>query len=82
MDLLAFCEEGGCEDATVEEVMHAALTIAPDASLREAADKMIDNHHHRLVVVDPAEPESIPLGIISSYDIVAEMAQPGSVWQA
>lgn len=82
MDLLAFCEEGGCADATVEEVMHAALTIAPDASLREAADKMIENHHHRLVVVDPTEAESIPLGIISSFDIVAEMARPGSVWQS
>jgi hypothetical protein len=42
---------------------------------------MIENHHHRLVVVDPQEPESIPLGVISSFDIVAEMARPGSVWQ-
>ncbi len=81
LDLLAFCEEGGCEDATVEQVMHAALTIAPGASLRQAADMMIENHHHRLVVVDPQEPEAIPLGVISSFDIVAEMARPGSVWQ-
>jgi hypothetical protein len=33
-------------------------------------------------VVDPEHPESIPLGVISSFDIVAQMAQPGSVWQA
>jgi CBS domain-containing protein len=42
---------------------------------------MIEHHHHRLVVVDPDEPESMPLGVLSSYDIVAEMAKPGSVWQ-
>ena len=81
MDLLAFCEQDDCEDATVAQVMHPALTIHMSASLREAADKMIKHHHHRLVVVDPDEPESVPLGIISSFDIVAEMARPGSVWQ-
>jgi CBS domain-containing protein len=62
--------------------MHQALTISPRATLREAADLMIENHHHRLVVVDPEHPQSMPLGIVSSYDIVNEMAQPGSVWHA
>lgn len=81
LDLLAFCEEDECGEVTVSEVMHPALTIHMSASLREAADKMIKHHHHRLVVVDPDEPESVPLGIISSFDIVAEMARPGSVWQ-
>jgi CBS domain-containing protein len=78
---LAFCEQDECEDVTVADVMHPALTIHMSASLREAADKMIKHHHHRLVVVDPDEPEAVPLGIISSFDIVAEMARPESVWQ-
>ena len=81
LDLMAFCGDDGCEDVTVSQVMHPALTIHMSASLREAADVMIEHHHHRLVVVDPDEPESIPLGMLSSYDIVAEMAKPGSVWQ-
>jgi CBS domain-containing protein len=63
------------------EIMHPALTISMDATLQEAASKMIENHYHRLVVVDPVDPESMPLGIISSFDIVAEMARPGSDWQ-
>jgi CBS domain-containing protein len=42
---------------------------------------MIKNHHHRLVVVDRDDPQAFPLGIISSFDIVAEMARPGSIWQ-
>jgi len=80
-DLPAFCEEEDCGDVTVSEVMHPPLTIHPTASLREAADKMIEHHHHRLVVVDPDQPDAMPLGIISSFDIVAEMSRPGSVWQ-
>ncbi|OHB63209.1 MAG: hypothetical protein A2Y76_15410 [Planctomycetes bacterium RBG_13_60_9] len=56
-------------------------TISSHASLREAADLMIRKHHHRVVVVDDKNPEAFPLGIVSSFDIVAEMARPGSVWQ-
>ena len=79
--LLPFVQNGVDESLVVSDVMHAPLTIDSHASLREAADKMIQNHHHRLVVVDDASPDAFPLGIISSFDIVAQMARPGSVWQ-
>jgi CBS domain-containing protein len=81
LDLLAYCGSKNCTEVTVTEVMHPALTIGIHASLREAANKMIENHYHRLVVVDPENPEAMPLGVISSFDIVGEMARPGSVWQ-
>jgi CBS domain-containing protein len=82
LDLLGFCDfERDCKDVTVAEVMHPALTIHMTATLQEAAQKLIENHHHRLVVVDPSQPDIVPLGIISSFDIVAEMARPGSIWQ-
>jgi len=81
LDLLALCAEEGCDEITVAEVMHPLLTIHMSASLREAADMMIENHHHRLVVVDVKHPDTMPLGIISSFDIVAAMAHPDSVWQ-
>jgi len=42
---------------------------------------MIQHHHHRLVVVDPEENEAMPVGMISTFDIVFEMAHPSSVWQ-
>jgi CBS domain-containing protein len=80
-DLLPFVKNGVDANLTVSGVMHPALTIDIHASLREAADKMIQNHHHRLIVVDDSDPEAFPLGVISSFDIVAEMARPGSVWQ-
>ncbi len=81
LDLLSFCSEEGCHNVPVVQAMHDALTIPPSASLRQAATLMIEKHHHRLVVIDPKAPDSVPLGVISSFDIVAEMAQAGSVWQ-
>jgi predicted transcriptional regulator len=82
LDLLPFCGSGNCDHMTVSEVMHPALTIGMNVSLREAANMMIENHHHRLVVVDLDDPEAMPLGIISSFDIVSQMARPDSVWQS
>lgn len=80
-DLLTYVQNGVDENKTVREAMHPALTIDINASLREAADMMIQNHHHRLVVIDRKDPDAFPLGAISSFDIVAEMARPGSIWQ-
>ena len=57
------------------------ITTDINSTLQEAADIMIQNHRHRVIVVDKNDPESFPLGVISSFDIVAEMARPGSIWQ-
>jgi CBS domain-containing protein len=82
-DLLWHVEKDGVyENLTIGDVMNPSLiTIDVNASLHEAANAMIQNHVHRLVVTDINEPDSYPLGIISSFDIVAEMARPGSAWQ-
>ncbi len=80
-DLLPFVKDGINENLTVSDVMHTPITIDIHASLHEAAELMVKNHHHRLVVNDKNDPEAFPLGIISSFDIVAAMARPGSIWQ-
>jgi CBS domain-containing protein len=80
-DLLRFVKNGVDEKLIVRDVMHPALTIDIHASLREAADKMIQNHYHRLVVIDAEDPDAFPLGAISTFDIVAQMARPDSIWQ-
>ena len=80
-DLLPFIKSGMDEKLTVRDVMHPALTIDITASLREAANLMIQKHYHRLVVIDKNDPDAFPLGAISSFDIVAEMARPDSIWQ-
>ena len=82
LDLLSCCDLDHIPDSfLVTEVMHPPLKVGMQASLQEAAQMMIDNHHHRILVVDPSHEDSLPLGVISSFDIVSEMARPDSVWQ-
>jgi len=82
LDLLSCCDEEKTLDSIlVTDVMHPPLKIGMDASLQDAAQMMIENHHHRILVIDPDDVDSLPLGVISSFDIVSEMARPDSVWQ-
>lgn len=66
----------GDERATkVADVMsREILSIEPDATLREAAERMLRHRVHRLVVVDPTPVIAAPVGVISTADIVAAMA--------
>jgi CBS domain-containing protein len=80
-DLLPYVAHGVDEKLTVSEIMHPPMCIDMHAPLQEAANLMIQEHYHRLVVVDRDDPDAFPLGIISSFDIVAEMAKPDSIWQ-
>lgn len=77
-DLLALYEQH-YEGVTVRDLMTSELqTITPDASLREAADLMLQHEVHRLVVLDGDGP---PSGLVSTADIAAAMAEPESVWR-
>ena len=77
-DLLPFCD-GGDAGQPISGLMHAPITIAPTASLRQAAELMLQRRIHRLLVVDPSETDAMPLGLISTSDIIAEIAAPGAV---
>jgi CBS domain-containing protein len=81
-DLVHLAGKDVDEDLKVNQCMNRSLlTIDINSSLQQAADLMIQNHRHRVIVVDKNDPESFPLGVISSFDIVAEMARPESIWQ-
>jgi predicted transcriptional regulator len=81
-DLVHLAGQAVDENLKVSQFMNRKiLTIDINASLQQAADLMIQNHRHRVVVIDSSDPESFPLGILSSFDIVAEMARPESIWQ-
>ena len=79
-DLLPRVASGDVQ-TTAGDLLHSPLTIAPDATLREAADALVAAEVHRLVVVDPAQPDALPLGILSTSDVVAYMTRPGSGWR-
>jgi CBS domain-containing protein len=70
------------ENLTVSQFMNRNLITSDiNSSLQQAADLMIQNHRHRVIVIDKDDPESFPLGVISSFDIVSAMARPESIWQ-
>jgi predicted transcriptional regulator len=79
-DLLSLYEARAIK-GTVADLMTAPITCAPDVSLSAAADLMIRHEVHRLVVTDPSRPGGVPIGIVSTSDIVAEMADERSVWR-
>lgn len=78
-DLLSLYETDRRE-APVSELMRTPLITAdPELSLSEAANLMIREEVHRLVIVDPGG--GAPVGIVSTSDVVAAMVQESSVWQ-
>jgi CBS domain-containing protein len=80
-DLIGLLDGAPNGSATVSNFMNVPITIGPDASLREAVDRMLDRSIHRLVVVDRERPGDAPLGLISTTDIMVEMISMGSAWQ-
>jgi CBS domain-containing protein len=76
-DLLPFCDSGDVSQP-VSTVMHPPITIEPSAPLHVAADMMLRLRVHRLLVLDPAAPDGMPRGLISTADIVVEMASHAS----
>jgi CBS domain-containing protein len=79
-DLLSLYELGA-PGAAVADLMSPPITCAPDLELSKAAALMIRHQIHRLVVTSSSERDARALGILSTSDIVAEMAQEASVWQ-
>ena len=63
-------------DTPVSEVMTAAVcTVSPHADVREAARMMLEHRIHHLVVTH----EKKIVGILSSYDLLRVVAEPGSI---
>lgn len=80
-DLLSLYDPGEQVGAAAELIRKPIITAGPDLPLADAADLMITHEVHRLVVVDPSAANGAPIGIVSTSDIVAEMAHEHSVWQ-
>ena len=67
------------EKLPTEEVRHFMtadpVTVGPDTPIRRLARLMIDAHIHRVIVVDEAQ---VPLGVVSSTDLLATLAYGGT----
>lgn len=53
------------------------IMVEEDTPVAEAAEKMLESHIHRLVVVDE---KGKPLGILSTTDIIRDMRGSKWVW--
>jgi CBS domain-containing protein len=80
-DLLAVIA-GDAQTTEVADFMHPPIAIGPDAKLQDAVDLMLNKSIHRLVVVNPDRPTTTPLGLVSTTDIMVEMASPSSAWRS
>jgi CBS domain-containing protein len=53
------------------------INVSEDATVEEAAEKLLESNIHRLLVVGQ---DGSPLGILSTTDIIREMRGPRWVW--
>lgn len=64
---------------TAAQIMTAkVISVAPDSSVRDAIDVMVNKRIHRLVVTQTEGNKLMPVGVLSTTDIVREMR--GSKW--
>jgi CBS domain-containing protein len=78
-DLLTLYES--TQATTAKDLMRRPITCDIDLPLRDAIDLIISNEVHRVVVTDSSTADAAPAGILSTSDVIREMAQEGSVWQ-
>ena len=63
---------------TAREVMTSkVITVTPESKVSEAIDVLVKNRIHRLVVSDPEGDKLLPVGVLSTTDIVREMRGAG-----
>lgn len=79
-DLIRAAQSAGTADQPVSAVMSQSIVATtPDTPLAEAADAMLSDEVHRLLVADPEDARRV-LGYVSTSDVVAEMAH-SSDWR-
>jgi CBS domain-containing protein len=78
-DLLAVVTGKVRPETPAGELASAPVTIERSAGLAEAAALMVDRETNRLLVVADGDP--LPLGLVSSWDLVSEMAA-SDAWRA
>ncbi|MER2599969.1 MAG: CBS domain-containing protein [Caldilineales bacterium] len=67
------------EQLTAADIMtEGVVSVSPNATVQQAIDLMLARRIHRLVVVQSQDDRLMPLGMLSTTDIVREMR--GSKW--
>ena len=77
VDAIAHYGEDLSQIRAADVMTSEVITISRDATVAEAAKRMLESHIHRLVVVDE---DGMPLGILSTTDIIRDMRGSKWVW--
>ncbi len=78
MDIIPLFGEDLSQHTAREVMSQGVLDIEADKPAKAAAEKMVENKVHRLLVVEGDERR--PVGIISTTDLVKEMRGSRWVW--
>jgi predicted transcriptional regulator len=77
MDILAHYSEDLTAIEARDVMTPEAISVSENATVREAAKRLLQSNIHRLLVVDDHDK---PLGILSTTDIIREMRGARWVW--
>jgi predicted transcriptional regulator len=78
MDIIKHHDEDLTQVSAQDVMTGRVITITPDAKVTEAIDVMVKNRIHRLVVSEAEGDKLLPVGVLSTTDIVRKMR--GSKW--
>ncbi len=78
MDIIPHHAEDLSHLTAAQIMTNKVISVAPESSVRDAIDVMVSKRIHRLVVTQPEGDKLMPVGVLSTTDIVREMR--GSKW--
>jgi len=81
MDVLRHYGENLAERQVGEIMSPGALTVQPDTPLQAAISIILNSHVHRLVVTLPSPNGAIPVGVLSTTDIIRHLRGAPWAWK-
>jgi CBS domain-containing protein len=78
MDIITHHDEDLTKLSASQVMTGKVITVTPESKVAEAIAVMVKNHIHRLVVTEAEGDKLLPVGVLSTTDIVREMR--GSKW--
>mgnify|MGYP001248684787 FL=1 len=73
MDVIPLYGQDLSQFSAAQVMTHKVICVAPTASVREAIEVMVSKRIHRLVVTRPEGNQLMPVGVLSTTDIVRDM---------
>ena len=78
MDIIPHHDKDLTQLSARDVMTSKVITVTPESNVTVAIDVMVKNHIHRLVVTEAEGDKLLPVGVLSTTDIVREMR--GSKW--